>query len=297
MAVDRAFQMARAVAQVGAFAKQEAAGARIETESATGAGGAEQAVLHGVEFEIENALELLGEQRAEDDDLVEAVHEFGREFPAGGVDGGVLDFPVEGTAGLVSGRETEARLHQAVDFARAEVGGEEDHGLGEIDAAVVTEGERGLVEDAEQELPQGVGGLLDFVEEQQAELHAVGVIAGERFLGDERMRFAMAEIAGRRTDELGDLVRMLEFGAIHLDHRVRVTEEDFRGRFHHSRFPRAGGAEKKKIADRAAGRGEAGFVELEEIGDRGDGFLLPDDFLGKEIFEDLRFGAADCRIE
>ena len=50
----------------------------------------------------------------------------------------------------------------------------------------------------------------------------VGVVLIQDFLAQQRMRLAMAQISGRRTDEFRDLVAVLEFGAIDLDYRFAV---------------------------------------------------------------------------
>ena len=58
------------------------------------------------------------------------------------------------------------------------------------------EGKRGLVEHAEEELPKGVTGFLNFVEKQEAEFEIFAMVSGQGFLGDQRMSLAMAQIAG-----------------------------------------------------------------------------------------------------
>ncbi len=55
----------------------------------------------------------------------------------------------------------------------------------------------------------------------------------------------MAQIAGRRPDKLGNLVRMLELGAVDFDHRVAIAEQNLGGRFDHVSFARSGWAEKE----------------------------------------------------
>ena len=61
----------------------------------------------------------------------------------------------------------------------------------------------------------------------------------------------MAQISRRRTDQLGNFMRVLEFRAIHLDHRARIAKQNFRRRFHHARLARAGRSEEKQIRPRA----------------------------------------------
>jgi hypothetical protein len=48
--------------------------------------------------------------------------------------------------------------------------------------------------------------LFDLVEQQQRELQLVGVPLAQRFLRQQRMRFAVSQVARRRADQLGDLV-------------------------------------------------------------------------------------------
>jgi len=104
----------------------------------------------------------------ENDDLVEAVHEFGGELAASSFYRGALDFFIKLVGWFVAGLDkTVASTHKLGDFAAPEVGGEEDDGLGEVHAAVVAEGQRRLVQHAEEQLPESVAGLLDFVEKQE----------------------------------------------------------------------------------------------------------------------------------
>ena len=48
------------------------------------------------------------------------------------------------------------------------------------------------------------------------------------------MGLAVAQVAWRRANQLGDFVRVLELRAINLDYRAGVSKQDFRGRFHDS---------------------------------------------------------------
>ena len=84
----------------------------------------------------------------------------------------------------------------------------------------------------------------------------------ESFLRDQRMRLAVAEVAGRRTDQLGNFVRVLELRAVDFDHGSRISEQNFRSRFHHSRLARARGPEEQQVPDRPSGRAHAGAKHL-----------------------------------
>jgi len=43
------------------------------------------------------------------------------------------------------------------------------------------------------------------------------------------MRFAVSQISGRRADQLGNFVTVLELGAVDLDHRVSVAKQNLGG--------------------------------------------------------------------
>ena len=66
--------------------------------------------------------------------------------------------------------KSHAAGHQFGDFAAAEIRGQENDGLRKIHAAIVAERQGGLIQHAEQQLPQRVAGFFDFVEKQEAEL-------------------------------------------------------------------------------------------------------------------------------
>ena len=166
-----------------------------------------------------------------------------------------------------------------------------------VHAAVVAQRQRGLVQNAQQQLPQGVGGLFDLVEKQEAQLHLVRVILGKLFLRDQRMRFAVAQVARRRADQLGDFVGVLELRAVHLDHRARIAEQDLSRGFHDARLARAGGAEEQQVPYGPAGRAHSGAEDLIQVHHRADGFFLPDDLVAQGGLEFLRLHAAKRGIE
>src|SRR5437763_12555346 len=170
-------------------------------------------------------------QRAEDHNLVNAVHELGAKLPARGLDRRAVNLLVNlrvvRILALLHGREAYAARDEFRHLASAEVRGHHEHRLREVNASVVAQGERRLVEYAQEELPEGVAGLLDLVEEDERELALFGVVAVEILLREHRGGLAVAEVARRRADEFGYLVRVLELGAVNLDDGVRVAEENF----------------------------------------------------------------------
>src|SRR5258707_11810618 len=58
---------------------------------------------------------------------------------------------------------------------------------------------RSLIKHSQQQLPQRVAGLLDFVEQQEAELQFVRMAGSERFLRNQRVRLTMPQIDRKST--------------------------------------------------------------------------------------------------
>src|SRR5206468_1339363 len=125
--------------------------------------GHQDSLLHHSKFNLENLLQMLGPQGLKDHDLVDPVHELGRELAAGGIDRSAVNLVVEAVVNNVwFGSKTKAPLDKVAHLSRPQVRGHDDDALGEIHTAVVAEGERCLVKDSEQKLPKRVGGLFDF---------------------------------------------------------------------------------------------------------------------------------------
>src|ERR1700690_99141 len=298
MAFDGALQVTSAVARVGAFVKKIALHFFGTGEDKLIRGRCHQdALLDHAEFDIENLLQVFGAQSLEDHNLVDAVHELRSELAARGFGGSAIDFVVEALIDhLDLGRETESSLDQAGHLAGAQVGGHDDDALREVHAAVVAEGECGLVEDAEQKLPERVGSLLDFVEEKDRQFQFVGVPLIQSFLGQQRMGLAVAEVAGRRADQFGDFVRVRELGAVNLDAGAGVAEKRFGQGFDYAGLAGAGGSEKEQVSDRAIGSVQAGEEHLINLDDFFYGGILADDFTAESSFEVAGIAAATAGV-
>ena len=67
-------------------------------------------------------------------------------------------------------------------LCRPKITGHEDHRPREIDLAVISERKSGFVEDSEQEIPECIACLLNFVEQQNAELHVIRMMPIEHLL-------------------------------------------------------------------------------------------------------------------
>jgi hypothetical protein len=146
-----------------------------------------------------------------DDHTIEPVHEFGRKSAPSGFDGSAFEFHVQ-TGRCLCGwfHESHRFAYQSGYFARAEIRGENDNRLREIDATCIAKRQGGFVQDAEQQLPQGVAGLFYFVEEHEAESELIGVVLAERLFGDEWVSIPVTQVAWRRTYEFGNLVGVLK---------------------------------------------------------------------------------------
>src|SRR5579884_1992139 len=106
-------------------------------------------------------------QRLEDHNFVDAVHELGGKLATRRFDRSTVDLFIKRFVyGVGLGRETESAPDKVAHLASPQVRGHNNDALREVDPAVIAESERGLVEDAEQELPKRVGSLFNFVEKK-----------------------------------------------------------------------------------------------------------------------------------
>src|SRR6266852_8873510 len=95
------------------------------------------------------------------------------------------------------------------------------------------------------------------------------------------MSFAVAQIAGGRSDQLGNLVAVLELRAVDLDHGARVANQTLGHGLHQPGFSRAGGSEKKETPDGTRWAVHAREIGLIDVDDLLDGVVLADDALVK----------------
>src|SRR5258707_15680455 len=102
------------------------------------------------------------------------------------------------------------------------------------------------------------------------------------------MRFAMSQVSGRRTDQLGDFMAVLELRAIDLDDGARVLEQRFGGRFHNASFSRSGRPQEQEIADGTTRSAHARQVHLVNVDDLLDRLVLPNNHSPEAAFERYR---------
>src|SRR5260370_41577875 len=92
------------------------------------------------------------------------------------------------------------------------------------------------------------------------------------------MCFPMSEVSRRRSDQLGNFVRVLKFRAIDLDHGAGVAKEKLGGGLHDPRLPRARRPKEQQVPHGAAWRVQSGAKHLVQVYQRLDTLFLTDNF-------------------
>ena len=159
---------------------------------------------------------------------------------------------------------------QPHDQVGADIGGQDDQRVLEVDPPAVAVLHDALVEHLEEDLVHVGMRLLDLVEQNDA----VG-LAPHR-LG-EPAALAIADIAGRRALERGDRVRLLEFRHVDGDHVLLAAIERLGERERGLGLADAGRAAQHEHADRLVGIVELGAVGLDALGDHRQAVRLADD--------------------
>ena len=171
---------------------------------------------------------------------------------------GILD-----KATLTLGDNRRVDLSQCIIIMTSNLGASEmtslvDGGFGfapkavEVDQSFDDKIQRTAVEAARRKFTPEFMNRLDKIVTSQplgsAELKKILDI--ELNLVQQRMRLPVSQISRRRTDQLRNFVRMLEFRAIHLDHCARIAEQYFRSGFHHAGLSGSGRSEEQQIPHR-----------------------------------------------
>ncbi len=111
------------------------------------------------------------------------------------------------------------------------------------------------------------------------------------------MRLAVSQVSRRRTDQLGNLVRVLKLGAIDLDAGAGIAEQRFGHGFDHARLAGTGRPQKQQVAYRPSRRVQPGQKHLVDFGYLFDGLFLADDLAAQGGFEVTRIVAPAGRVE
>ena len=194
----------------------------------------------------------------------------------------------------LDGLKAEIRVDLAHHLARAQVAGEKYQALLEIHRGVIAQPQHALIEHAQQQAGHGRRGLLDFIEQHQREVALFAGHGVQLLLGQHGLRFAVAQVSGRRADQLGHLVLHLELAAIHLEHVLLAAVQHFGQRFDGFGFARAGGSEQQEYAHRTAFGRKPRLKHLNVGNDDVRGGRLSDHLLGKNRRLNLRAGSDAC---
>src|ERR1035441_1087422 len=136
-------------------------------------------------------------------------------------------------------RKSKPAIHQARHLPRAQIRRHNDDALRQIHPPVVSQRQRRLVQNPQQELPQRIRRLLNLVKQQNRQLQLLRIPLVQCFLREQRMRLPMPQIPRRRSDQFGNLMRMLKFRAVNLDAGPCVPEQSLRHGLDHPRLPRS----------------------------------------------------------
>jgi hypothetical protein len=139
---------------------------------------------------------------------------------------------------------------------------------------VVAQPQHALVEHAEQQAGHGGRGLFDFVEKHQRKVALLAGDGVELLLREHGLGFAMPQVAGRRADQLGDLVLHLELAAVHFEDVLFAAVQHFGECLHGLGFARAGGSQQQEHAYRPAFRRQTGLEHLDVGNDHPGGVGL-----------------------
>mmetsp|Transcript_4404 Transcript_4404/g.13970 ORF Transcript_4404/g.13970 Transcript_4404/m.13970 type:complete len:959 (-) Transcript_4404:401-3277(-) len=274
---DEALERARAVRGVEA--------AQRELLDGVGRDG-ERDLVRGVEargdgrdLEPHNVGEHALPERVEDDDLVEAVQEFGAELGAHRVEDLALDLRELGRAGRAAGRVGGGEVRDGVqDQLRADVGREEDDGVAEAHRLPLAVGQDAVVEQLKERVEDVRVRLLHLVEENDA----VGPVP--HGLG-ELTALVVADVAGRRAEEARHGVLLRVLGHVEAQQRAGVVVDLLRQRLGEFRLAHARRAEERKGGDGLGRVAEARFAAPDRVGDEVDRVGLADDARRQRVLE------------
>ena len=160
---------------------------------------------------------------------------------------------------------TESRFFSVVqrrvdEVGRAEVAGQDQQRVAEVDRAALAVGEPAVVEHLQQDVEDLGVGLLDLVEEHDG----VGPAADR--LG-ELAALVVADVAGRGTDQARDRVLLGVLAHVDAHDRALVVEEEVRERLGQLGLADAGRPEEQERAGRPVGVGDAGPRASYGVGD------------------------------
>src|SRR6516225_7374326 len=110
-------------------------------------------------------------------------------------------------------------------------------------------------------------------------------------------RFAVTEVARRRTDELGNLVGVLKFRAIYLNDRAGIPKQDLGRCLHDAGLSGARWPEKEQVPYGPARRVQSGTKDLVHVHQGLYAFFLANNLGAQGSMKIPRIVATDARVQ
>ena len=221
----------------------------VESQPPGGQSGAERGQL-----DVDDPHQVLDRQRVEDHHVVEPVQELGLEVPA------------HRAHDRLPLRRLGQLTHQR---RRAEVRGQHEQGVAEVDRATLAVGQAAVVEHGQQDVEDIGVGLLDLVQQHdrvRTPAHRLGQLA----------TLVVADVAGRGTDQASHRVLLGVFAHVDAHHRALVVEEEVGQRLGQLGLAHAGRAEEQERAGRPVRVRDPSPSTTDRVRHRLHGLLLSD---------------------
>ena len=159
---------------------------------------------------------------------------------------------------------------------RAEVRGEDQDRVAEVDGAALAVGQAAVVEHLQQDVEHLRVRLLDLVEQHhdvRPAAHGLGELA----------TLLVADVAGRRADQASDAVLLAVLAHVDAHHRVLVVEQEVGERLGQLGLADAGRAEEQERSGRPVRVGDAGARAAYRVAHRANGVALADETLAELV--------------
>ena len=216
-------------------------------------------------------------QRLEDDNIINAVEEFGAEMILEQIFNNIFRLDK-----IFVGDESD--FGAGKNFLRTEIARHDNHGVFKIDDAPFAVRQASVVEDLQKDVENIAVRLFDFVKENDA----VGAAAN---LFGKLPALVVADITGRRADKSCDRVLFHVFGHVNANDTALVVEESLRQRLSQFRFADARRTQKDKRTDWAIGIFDTCAGAEDSLADNFNRLILTDNALMQSIFKVQKFFA------
>ena len=218
------------------------------------------------QFQIDDLLQVVGRQVAEDDHVVQPVEELGPEDLFDPLVDAVLHALVRSV--VVGPLEAESRF--VLDRLGAGVGGHDQDRVAEVDVAAKAVRQPAFFHHLQQHVEHVGMRLLDLVQQDD------GVGPAANFLG-QLAAFLEADVARRSADQAADVVLLHVLAHVDLDQRVVVAEHELGQRLGQQRLADAGGPGEDEAAGGPLGVLQPAAAAAHGLLDPLDRLVLADD--------------------